>query len=68
MLNELTTQENEILKSISKGFSYREIAIEIGVPATAIKSCLKEVYRKLGVRNSAEAAVKYLKVSKMKED
>ncbi len=68
MLNELTTQENEILRSISKGFSYREIAIGIGVPVTAIKTCLKQVYRKLGVRNRAEAAAKYLKETRLKQD
>jgi DNA-binding NarL/FixJ family response regulator len=52
----LTGRETEILKLMSKGFTYVEIAEQLGISANTVKSHVKTCYQKLSV-NSAAAAV-----------
>lgn len=58
--NQLTTEEIAIWETLSKGLTYKEIADNLDIPINAVQSRLKHIYRKLCVRNRAEAAIKFL--------
>ncbi len=51
----LTDREVSILKALAKGLSNDEIAKEFWVARQTVKFHLTNIYRKLGVRNRAEA-------------
>ena len=51
----LTQREKEVLLFLSKGFSYKEIAIRLTVSHETVKKHLKNIYRKLKVQNKIEA-------------
>jgi two-component system nitrate/nitrite response regulator NarL len=53
----LTARESEVLGSLSRGHSNKEIARELDMSAATVKVHLKGVLRKLQVRNRTEAAV-----------
>jgi two-component system, NarL family, nitrate/nitrite response regulator NarL len=53
----LTARESEVLRSLSRGHSNKEIARELDMSAATVKVHLKGVLRKLQVRNRTEAAV-----------
>jgi DNA-binding NarL/FixJ family response regulator len=46
-----------ILRLISRGHSNREIAADVHLSETTVKSHIQEIFRKLGVRNRVEAAI-----------
>lgn len=52
----LTSREIEILLTLARGMSDREIATHHYLAEATVKSHLKMIYRKLGVRNRAQAA------------
>ena len=54
----LTDGQREILTLVSEGFSNREIAARIHLSENTVKSHLQEIFRKLGVRNRVEAAIR----------
>lgn len=51
----LTDREMEVLQSLSDGKATREVATELFVSEETIKSHLKQIFRKLGVRDRVEA-------------
>ncbi|MPY91793.1 MAG: DNA-binding response regulator [Acidimicrobiia bacterium] len=51
----LTERESEVLALLSRGFRNNEIGEALFVSVDTVKSHVKAVYRKLGVRNRAEA-------------
>jgi two-component system nitrate/nitrite response regulator NarL len=53
----LTVRETEVLSSLARGHSNKEIARELNMSAATVKVHLKGVLRKLHVRNRTEAAV-----------
>jgi two-component system, NarL family, nitrate/nitrite response regulator NarL len=53
----LTSRESDVLRSLSRGSSNKEIARELEMSAATVKVHLKAVLRKLQVRNRTEAAV-----------
>jgi DNA-binding NarL/FixJ family response regulator len=53
----LTPRESEVLRSLARGYSNKEIARELDVSAATVKVHLKTLLRKLQVRNRTEAAV-----------
>jgi two-component system, NarL family, nitrate/nitrite response regulator NarL len=53
----LTAREQEVLGSLSRGHSNKEIARDLNMSAATVKVHLKGVLRKLQVRNRTEAAV-----------
>jgi DNA-binding NarL/FixJ family response regulator len=55
---DLTDRERELLLLISQGATNREIADRLHLGPDSIKKSASALYRKLGVRNRAEAAQK----------
>jgi len=54
-LAELTTRELEVLQLIVAGASNREIAVRLVIALDTVKSHVKQILRKLGVTNRAQA-------------
>ena len=54
----LSDTQLEIVRLISRGLSNREIAARVHLSENTIKSHVQEVFRKLGVDNRVEAAVR----------
>jgi DNA-binding CsgD family transcriptional regulator len=55
----LTPREEEVLEHLSVGKTNAEIAAALHVSVHAIKFHLQKVFRKFGVANRTEAAVRY---------
>jgi DNA-binding NarL/FixJ family response regulator len=56
----LTPRENEILKHLSNGLRYKEIAALLGISYDTVRAHLRNIYDKLQVSSRTEAVVKYL--------
>jgi two-component system, NarL family, nitrate/nitrite response regulator NarL len=54
-LPELTARENDILQSVARGYSIRQTARALGISPKTVESIQTRLFRKLGVRNRAEA-------------
>lgn len=54
----LTGREIEILKLMSKGFTYAEIAENLGISPNTVKTHVKTCYQKLSVRSAAAAVMR----------
>ncbi len=59
--NPLSDRETEILRMLSKGLNYKEIAEEVFLSPHTVKSHIKNIYSKLHVGNRAEAIYKAIK-------
>src|SRR5579884_416676 len=57
----LTQHEIEVLRGVARGLSDKEIAAQLFLSESTVKSRLRYVYLKLGLRNRAHAAVFVLK-------
>ncbi len=55
----LTQREKEVMYSLSKGLTYKKIAVQLEVSHETIKMHLKNIYRKLQVKNKIEALIKF---------
>lgn len=51
----ITQREKEVLQLLSKGFTYKEIALQLQIGSETVKKHLKNIYRKLKVQNKIEA-------------
>ncbi len=58
-INALTRRETEVINELSKGLYYKEIAGKIFISQETVKKHVKNIYRKMGVRNRVEATMKY---------
>lgn len=56
----LTEREREILESLSKGMTDRQLAEDFGISLITVKFHLKNLYGKMSVENRAQAIAKYL--------
>ena len=56
-LASLTSRELDVLKGAARGLSNKEIALELKLAEVTIKLHLSAVFRKIGARNRAEAAI-----------
>lgn len=59
--NPLSDRETEILKMLSRGMNYKEIAEELFLSPHTVKTHIKNIYSKLHVGNRAEAIYKAIK-------
>jgi DNA-binding NarL/FixJ family response regulator len=57
----LTPRELEILRSLSKGNSYKLIAAEFSISIDTVRAHIKKIYDKLHVHSQTEAVAKALK-------
>jgi len=53
--NPLTTRELEILRCINEGASVKQTALTLGITAKTVENLQSRLFRKLGVRNRAQA-------------
>ncbi len=58
--NSLSERQNQILKGLSEGKSYKHISEELFVSVETVRSHIKKLYRHLQVNNKAEAIAMYL--------
>ncbi len=57
----LTQKENEVLKFLSEGLSYKMIADKLGVSYSTVNTHIKHIYEKLHVSSLGEAVSWYFK-------
>lgn len=57
----LTNREEDVLKSLVKGYSKKEIADDLSISAHTVDMHLRSIYRKLHVRTQTEAVSKVLR-------
>ena len=57
----LSERETEILKMLSKGMNYKEVAEQLFLSPHTVKTHIKNIYAKLHVNNRAEAIYKAFK-------
>src|ERR1041384_4086663 len=60
-LPHLSPREEAVLKLLSKGFTYKLIADELGISIDTIRTYLRRIYEKLHVQSRTEAVAKYLR-------
>jgi DNA-binding NarL/FixJ family response regulator len=60
----LTGREKQVLQELATGKMYKEIADRYEISIDTVKKHCKNIYRKLPVRNRAEAAIYYHDSSK----
>jgi DNA-binding NarL/FixJ family response regulator len=56
--NELTPKEKEILKALSKGLRYKEIALEMQISIDTVRTHVRHIYEKLQVQSRMDAVNK----------
>lgn len=54
----LTPREIEVLHHLSRGLSYAEVAMSLGVSLNTVTSHVKNMYRKLDVHTAAAAVMR----------
>ena len=59
MKTNLTRRETEVIGELSRGLYYKEIAGKIYISPETVKKHVRNIYRKLGVRNRVEATLKF---------
>jgi DNA-binding NarL/FixJ family response regulator len=59
---ELTVREQEILRLLARGLTNKEIAAATHLATDTVKTHLRNIYRKLGVRNRSQAVSVALKL------
>jgi DNA-binding CsgD family transcriptional regulator len=58
-LMDLTDRENVILLQLAKGYANKEIAINLAISVPTVRTHLRRIYEKIGVRSRTEAVVKF---------
>ncbi|MFN2645308.1 MAG: response regulator transcription factor [Burkholderiales bacterium] len=54
----LSERERDVLRLISEGATYAEVAKRLGISTHTVTSHIKNCYRKLGVRRAADAVAR----------
>jgi DNA-binding CsgD family transcriptional regulator len=58
----LTPRETDILRLISRGYTYARAAERLGLSAHTVASHIKKIYRKLGVHSAGAAVMRAVKL------
>jgi DNA-binding NarL/FixJ family response regulator len=56
----LSPREQTVLDCLAKGLAYKQIADQLGISITTIRSYLRRIYEKLHVQSRSEAVARYL--------
>lgn len=56
----LSPREETVLDCLAKGLAYKQIADQLGISITTIRSYLRRIYEKLHVQTRSEAVARYL--------
>jgi DNA-binding NarL/FixJ family response regulator len=59
-MEQLSVRENEILRLLAKGCLYKEIAEQLGITMSTVRTHIHAVYGKLHVQTRTEAVLKFL--------
>jgi DNA-binding CsgD family transcriptional regulator len=54
----LTARETHVLQLLSRGCSYADVALELGISVHTVGTHIKNAYRKLSVRTAAAAVMR----------
>jgi len=54
----LTSREIDVLRLLSRGYTYNEIGGKLGISVHTVTSHIKKSYRKLGAHSAAEAVTR----------
>lgn len=57
-LDKLTARELEVVKALSRGFSYKMVAAELNISIETVRTYVKRIYEKLQVHSVSEAISK----------
>ncbi|MBP6812208.1 MAG: response regulator transcription factor [Saprospiraceae bacterium] len=57
-LDKLSAREMEVLKTLSRGFSYKMVAAEMNIGIETVRTYIKRIYEKLQVHSVSEAVSK----------
>jgi DNA-binding NarL/FixJ family response regulator len=60
LFSNLTERETEIVERLPKGYTNKEIAIDLGIAEHTVETHLDRIFRKLNVRSRTEAACKFI--------
>jgi DNA-binding NarL/FixJ family response regulator len=55
----LTTREIEVLQGLSRGQPYKQIANELGISLSTVRTYIQRIYEKLHVHSQTEAVMKF---------
>lgn len=61
----LTPREKDVLLFLAEGKSNRQIAAELNISASTVKTHLRSIYSKLGVSNRTQAGLAGLRIFPM---
>ena len=59
---QLSPRERDVLDYLVKGYSYKEVADQIGISYSTVHTHIEHIYHKLHVQSRAQAVAKYLRV------
>jgi len=59
-LKQLSAREMEILRELSKGYRYKEIADHLGIGIETVRTHVHHIYEKLHVESRVEAVMKFV--------
>lgn len=62
MNNHFSPRQAEIVSLIASGLEDKEIARQLGVSVTTVRTHLQRLYRQIGVPNRSRATVKWLEL------
>ena len=62
-LGELSEREQQVLRHLADGLTDREIATRLGISPRTVETHVGSILHKLGVRNRAQAARRYLEAT-----
>jgi DNA-binding CsgD family transcriptional regulator len=54
----LTTRETDVVRLLSRGCSYEQIGLRLGISINTVTSHIKNLYRKLAVHTAAAAVTR----------
>ena len=49
----------EVLQALSKGYTYKQIASDLGISLGTVRTYIQRIYEKLHVHSHAEAVMKF---------